>query len=167
LALRSSVALGSAVQKRNQPKSDPMNSIPEKIVLSSRSSSPCYLLPSRQPGSLPPLPAIGTSQKTLISTKAGRISLATCAGLATIMTLFSSILWISSVLPIWPGCRDTLKSMELLCDWQTPSSTITLALISKATSQTRQAAQSVRDLAMYLQILRGLREKIEEVPGDK
>jgi hypothetical protein len=27
-----------------------------------------------------------------------------------------------------------------------------------------QAAQSVRDLAMYLQIMRGLREKIEEVP---
>ena len=28
-----------------------------------------------------------------------------------------------------------------------------------------QAAGSVRDLAMYLQIMRGLREKIDEVPG--
>ena len=28
-----------------------------------------------------------------------------------------------------------------------------------------QAARSVRDLAMYLQIMRGLRDKIEEVPG--
>jgi hypothetical protein len=29
-----------------------------------------------------------------------------------------------------------------------------------------QAARSVRDLAMYLQIMRGLREKIDEIPGD-
>ena len=29
-----------------------------------------------------------------------------------------------------------------------------------------QAARSVRDLAMYLQIMRGLREKIDESPGD-
>jgi hypothetical protein len=29
-----------------------------------------------------------------------------------------------------------------------------------------QAARSVRDLAMYLQIMRGLREKIEEVPHE-
>jgi hypothetical protein len=31
----------------------------------------------------------------------------------------------------------------------------------------RQAAQSVRDLAMYLHIMRGLREKIDVVPGGK
>ena len=30
-----------------------------------------------------------------------------------------------------------------------------------------QAARSVRDLAMYLQIMRGLREKIDEVPGGR
>ncbi|HEY9527018.1 MAG TPA: hypothetical protein VIR02_08060 [Anaerolineales bacterium] len=30
-----------------------------------------------------------------------------------------------------------------------------------------QAARSVRDLAMYLQIMRGLREKIDEVPGSR
>lgn len=29
-----------------------------------------------------------------------------------------------------------------------------------------QAARSVRDLAMYLQIMRGLRDKIDEIPGD-
>ena len=29
-----------------------------------------------------------------------------------------------------------------------------------------QAARSVRDLAMYLQVMRGLREKIDEIPGD-
>ena len=29
-----------------------------------------------------------------------------------------------------------------------------------------QAARSVRELAMYLQIMRGLREKIDEIPGD-
>ena len=29
-----------------------------------------------------------------------------------------------------------------------------------------QAARSVRDLAMYLHIMRGLREKIDEIPGD-
>jgi hypothetical protein len=30
-----------------------------------------------------------------------------------------------------------------------------------------QAARSIRDLAMYLHIMRGLREKIDEVPGGK
>ena len=30
-----------------------------------------------------------------------------------------------------------------------------------------QAARSVRDLAMYLQVMRGLREKIDEVPGGR